>query len=104
MVKESQQLLVLKCNMLQLLDKDFKSTIIIMAQELWINSLEKEQEGRVERDRGYNVDSNVLELKSRITKIKNLCMDSIQKQSQSKSGLEDQSMEVTQFQQSRIKD
>lgn len=32
----------LKCHMLKLLDKDFKSAIIIMVQEVWINTLEKE--------------------------------------------------------------
>lgn len=53
MGKNNQPLSMLRCQLLELLDKDFKFAIIIMVQEVWLNSW-KEWKGGLEMNRGYN--------------------------------------------------
>lgn len=54
MGKNNQQLSMLRCHMLELLDKTFKSANIIVAQEVRLNTLEKNGKEEWKRNRGYN--------------------------------------------------
>lgn len=54
MGKNNQQLSMMRCHMLELLVKNFKSANIIMAQEVWLNTLEKNEKIEWKRNRGCN--------------------------------------------------